>query len=94
MLAGLHDDGCARDKAHNRTLHFDNYAAFLLLYFFNPIVRSMGGIVQASNLEKVQQELGVSPASKASFSEAERLRPGFAPGSRQGIVGEGHYVAA
>jgi hypothetical protein len=70
MLGRLHQQGCARDKAHNRSLFFDNYAALVLLYFFNPIVKSMGGIVQASTLEKVQKELGVSPTSKASFSEA------------------------
>jgi hypothetical protein len=73
MLARFHQQGCARDKAHNRTLHMDNYAAFVLLYFFNPIVRSMGGIVQASTLEKVQRELGVSATSKASFSEAPNV---------------------
>jgi hypothetical protein len=25
LLARLHDDGCARDKAGNRKLHFDQY---------------------------------------------------------------------
>ena len=70
MLARLHAEGCRRDKAHNRKLYFDDYAALMLLFFFNPIVRSMGGVVQASGLEKVQKELGVSPTSKASFSEA------------------------
>src|ERR1035437_1034884 len=85
LLAGLHEVGTARDKAHNRTLHFDNYTAFLLLYLFNPIVRSVGGIVQASTLEKVRKELGVSPTSKASFSEAPNV---FDPDLLEGVVGE------
>jgi Transposase DDE domain len=85
MLSRLHGQGCARDKAHNRTLHFDNYAALVLLYFFNPIVRSVGGIVQASELEKVQRELGVCPTSKASFSEAPAV---FDPDLLEGMVKE------
>jgi hypothetical protein len=85
MLSGLHEEGCARDKAHNRTLHFDNYTAFLLLFFFNPIVRSMGGVVQASTLEKVQKELGVSPTSKGSFSEAPNV---FDPDLLEEVVKE------
>src|SRR5882762_4121596 len=85
MLASLHEEGCARDKAHNRSLHFDNYSAFLLLFFFNPIVRSMGGVVQASTLERVQKELGVSPTSKSSFSEAPNV---FNPDLLEGIVKE------
>ncbi len=70
LLSRLHDDGCARDKAHNRTLHFDQYAALNLLFFFNPIVTSMRGLCQASTLEKVRQKLGVAPTSLGSFSEA------------------------
>ena len=37
MLEGLHDAGCARDKANNRILHMDQYASLILLYMFNPI---------------------------------------------------------
>jgi hypothetical protein len=59
LLDRLHDQGCARDKAHNRPLHYDQYAALLLLFFFNPIVTSMRGLVEASKLEKVRRKLGV-----------------------------------
>ena len=38
LLARLHDDGCARDKAGNRELHFDQYCMLMLLYMFNPVV--------------------------------------------------------
>jgi hypothetical protein len=70
MLDRLHGDACARDKAHNRDLHFDQYASLFLLFLFNPIVTSMRGLVQASKLDKVRKKLGVLPTSLGSFSEA------------------------
>src|SRR5438132_12500209 len=47
LLDGLHRAGTTRDKAGNRVLHLDQYAA-LLLYFFNPIVKSLRGILLRS----------------------------------------------
>jgi len=44
LLARLHNDGCQRDTAGNRNLHYDQYCMLLLLYMFNPIVTSMRGI--------------------------------------------------
>jgi len=39
LLERLHQDGCERDRAGNRTLHYDQYCMLLLLYLlFNPIV--------------------------------------------------------
>jgi hypothetical protein len=70
LLDRLHDAGTARDKAGNRILHFDQYIALQLLFFFNPVITSLRGMVQASHLRKVQQELGVSPTSLGSLSEA------------------------
>jgi len=70
LLDRLHDHATQRDRAGNRVLHYDQYIALQLLFFFNPIVTSMRGLVQASTLKKVQQELGVSPTSLGSFSEA------------------------
>ena len=35
VLEQLHDNACARDKAGNRKLYFDQHAALILLYFFN-----------------------------------------------------------
>lgn len=32
LLARLHEDGCARDKAGNRLLHYDQYCLLILLY--------------------------------------------------------------
>jgi hypothetical protein len=70
LLDRLHADGTQRDKAGNRDLHFDQYVALELLFFFNPIVTSMRGLVQASALKKVQQQLHVCPTSLGSFSES------------------------
>jgi hypothetical protein len=70
LLDRLHDTDTARDKAHNRSLHYDQYVALQLIFFFNPIVTSMRGLVQASSLRKVQRLLGVAPTSLGSFSEA------------------------
>ena len=63
ILEQLHDNACHRDIAGNRKLHFDQYAALILLYFFNPIVTSLRGIQQASELKKVQRILGCPRAS-------------------------------
>ena len=70
LLQRLHDVGTERDKAHNRELFFDQYATLVLLFFFNPIITSMRGLQQASDLAKVQKLLGVSRISLGSFSEA------------------------
>ncbi len=70
LLDRLHDHATQRDRAGNRVLHYDQYIALQLLFFFNPVVTSMRGLVQASALKKVQQKLGVSPTSLGSFSEA------------------------
>lgn len=70
LLKRLHDDQCDRDTAGNRTLHYDQYCMLLLLYMFNPIVTSLRGIQQASELKKVQSKLGCQRASLGSLSEA------------------------
>jgi len=71
LLERLHDDGTAGDKAGNRRLFFDQYAALLLLYFFNPILTSLNGLQQASALDKVQKITGGPRVSKGSLSEAQ-----------------------
>jgi hypothetical protein len=70
LLNRLHEVGCERDKANNRDLHFDQYCMLVLLYLFNPIVTSLRGIQQASELAKVQRKLGCPRASLGSLSEA------------------------
>src|ERR1700693_3283288 len=85
LLERLHDNGTERDKAGNRQLFFDQYGALLLLYFFNPILTSLRGIRQASTLDKVGQELGVSRTSLGSLSEAARV---FDAAALQEIIAE------
>lgn len=81
LLEELHDVGCERDRAGNRTLHYDQYCMLVLLYLFNPVVTSVRGLQQASMLKKVQKKLGCQRASLGSLSESvavfdpERLRP-------------------
>lgn len=85
LLDRLHDIGTARDKAGNRELFFDQYAALLLVYFFSPVVDSLRGLQQASGLEKVQKQLGINRISLGSLSEAARV---FDPGPLRQIVAE------
>ena len=85
ILSRLHDDGCSRDRAHNRKLHFDEYVGLILLYFFNPIVSSLRAIQKTSTLKKVQRILGCSRAALGSLSEAARV---FDADLLRGIIGE------
>jgi hypothetical protein len=73
LLEGLHECGTQRDLAGNRNLHFDQYCSLVLLFYFNPIVDSLRGIQQASELEKIQRKLGCERASLGSLSEAARV---------------------
>ena len=41
LLERLQEAGSQRDRAHNRTLHMDQYVSLLLLYMFNPIYTSL-----------------------------------------------------
>src|SRR5271166_1508210 len=70
LLQRLHDVGTQRDHAGNRQLFFDHYCAYLLLFLFNPLVTSLRGLQQASQLKKVQKKLGVPRVSLGSLSEA------------------------
>jgi len=85
VLDRLHDNACQRDRAGNRKLHYDQYAALILLYFFNPIITSLRGIQQASELKKVQRILGCPRAALGSLSEAARV---FDADLLRGIIGE------
>jgi hypothetical protein len=73
LLQRLHHAGCERDRAGNRQLHFDQYCTLILLALFSPLARSLRALSQASELRKVQQQLGVGRASLGSLSEAARV---------------------
>jgi len=73
LLARLHDAGCARDKADNRTLHFDELCSLILLTFFNPTMKTLRDLNTASRLKAVRRRLGCSYASVGSISESLHL---------------------
>ncbi len=66
LLRPLHDH---RDDP-KRTLHYDEYVAYLLLYFFTPVLDSMRGLRQASEFDVLKRKLKLGRFSLGSFSEA------------------------
>jgi len=85
LLESLHADATDRDKAGNRQLFYDQYASLLLLAFFNPILTSLRGLQQVSELDKVQRLLGVGRVSLGALSEASTV---FDPALLRAIVHE------
>jgi hypothetical protein len=85
LLERLHPVGAARDRAGNRRLFMDQYCALILLFLFNPLVRTLRGLQQASELRNVQSKLQVSRASLGSLSEATEV---FDPALLRQIVRE------
>jgi len=57
----------------NRKLHFDEYAAALILYFFNPVITSLRGLQRATEFKKVRKALGLRRMSLGSMSESVRV---------------------
>lgn len=85
LLERLHDVGCQRDRAGNRTLHYDQYCMLILLFFFNPIVKSIRGLQQASELKNVQKKIGCPRTSLGSLSESVTV---FDPERLKEIIAE------
>ena len=83
LLDQLHEVGCQRDKAANRSLHYDQYCLLILLFLFNPVLRSLRALQQASTLQNVQRKLGCARASLGSLSEAVEV---FDPQRLCGII--------
>lgn len=70
LLEPLHRIGADRDKANNRSLHMDEYCLLVLMWMFNPVIDSLRGMQQASQLDVVRRRLGVGRASLGSLSES------------------------
>lgn len=85
LLTRLHHAGTQGDKAGNRRLFYDQYTALMLLYFFNPILTSLNGLLQASDLDKVRKVTDCGHVSKGSFSEAQGV---FEASLLLGIIAE------
>jgi DDE family transposase len=85
LLARLHDIGTESDRSGNRRLFFDDYAALILLSFFDPSLKSLRALQQASCLQKVQEKLGTPRTSLGALSAAAR---DFDADALKGIVGE------
>jgi hypothetical protein len=83
LFEQLHDVGCQRDRAGNRSLFYDQYCLIVLLYLFNPILRSMRSLQRASQPEEVRRKLGCRRASLGSLSEAVEI---FEPERLKGII--------
>ncbi|MFM9962954.1 MAG: hypothetical protein ACKV2Q_17235 [Planctomycetaceae bacterium] len=60
----------------------------VLLFFFNPIVDSLRGLQQASELKSVQKKLGVPRVSRVSLGSFSEARQVFDPELLRPIIGE------
>jgi hypothetical protein len=85
LFERLQEVGCQRDKAGNRQLFMDQYCALVLLFLFNPCLRSLRALQQASELANVQRKLRCGRASLGSLSEATDV---FDPERLREIIGE------
>jgi len=85
LFERLREVGCQRDKAGNRELFMDQYCALVLLFMFNPCLRSLRALQQASELGNVQRKLRCGRASLGSLSEATDV---FDPERLREIIGE------
>src|SRR3954467_15178517 len=83
LLSFLHDNGCGRDRAGNRELHFDDYVLLVLLYLFNPLIDSMRTLQKVAELPEVRKRLGIKRFSLGSFSESCRV---FDPAMLQSVI--------
>lgn len=70
---------------HNRVLFFDDVVTVYLLAFFNPVLRSLRCIEDASQLPNVNQYLSVEAVCKSTLSNANAL---FDPCHLQGLIGD------
>jgi hypothetical protein len=73
LIERLHADATERDRAGNRKLFFDQYAALLLMYFCNPALGRLRALQQATGWEQTRRRLGIERSSLGSLSEAARV---------------------
>lgn len=73
LLERLRPAQCQRDRAGNRRLFFDQLVGLILLTFFNPSLKSLRDLQQASRLQRVRRKLGCRATSLGALSEAMHL---------------------
>lgn len=73
LLERLHGIGAENDKSGNRKLHMDDYCLLVLMWLYNPVIDSLRGLQQATELDGVRKRLGVGRASLGSLSESVRV---------------------
>lgn len=69
FLAPLHD----HRPDPKRRLHYDELCGWLLIYFFTPVLDSLRGLQQVSDIDSLRQRLKLPRFSLGSFSEAVSL---------------------
>jgi len=69
LLRPLH----AHCEDPKRRLHYDEFCSWLLLYFFTPVLDSMRGLQQASDIATIKRKLKLPRFSLGSFSEAAQV---------------------
>ena len=69
LLRPLHD----QRPDPKRRLHYDELCAWLLLYFFSPVLTSLRGLQQASDIDSLRRRMKLPRFSLGSFSEASTL---------------------
>jgi hypothetical protein len=73
LFQRLREAGTERDTAGNRHLLFSHYASLVLLGMFNPMMQSLRGVQAASEIKRVQKQLGTGRASLGSLSESSQV---------------------
>ena len=66
LLSSLRD----HKDCPNRDLHYDEYVAYLLLYYYTPVITSVRGLQQVSEFKSIKKKLKLPRFSLGSFSEA------------------------
>lgn len=70
LLERLSDIGCERDTAGNRELLMNDYCLLVLMWLYNPVIDSLRGLQQTTDLPGMRKRLGVGRASLGSLSES------------------------
>jgi hypothetical protein len=70
---------------HNRVLFYDDVVTVYLLAFFNPVLRSLRCIEDASQLPGVNRHLSVEAVCKSTLSQANEL---FDPAKLDGLIAD------